>query len=140
MLVGDPQQLPPIVQSPAPFVHRAMGRSIFEVTVPDPHDSDLVVMLDTQYRMHPTIGDLVSRLFYDGRLQHRPSVNATEAIAASAPYPGCAIVVVDTAGQTRCATPKGAFSRYNEATARHCVDLAKEAIRAGIRSSTSRKL
>lgn len=32
IMVGDPRQLPPIVQSPQPYVYRAMGRSIFEVT------------------------------------------------------------------------------------------------------------
>ena len=134
VLVGDPRQLPPIVQSPSPYVHRAMGRSIFQVTVPEPHHSDLVVMLDTQYRMHPVIGELVSGLFYDGCLQHSPSVAATESITARAPYPGHPVVVVDTAGQSRCATPQGSFSRYNETTARHCVDLAAEAVRAGIQS------
>jgi len=70
IMVGDPQQLPPIVQSNDAFVHRAMGRSIFQVTVPEPHVSDLVVMLDTQYRMHPDIGDLVGELFYGCQLRH----------------------------------------------------------------------
>ncbi|NIA16384.1 MAG: AAA family ATPase, partial [Nitrospiraceae bacterium] len=62
VMVGDPKQLPPIVQSRAPYVRQVMGRSIFEVTVPRPHASDVVEMLDTQYRMHPAIGDLVSGL------------------------------------------------------------------------------
>ena len=134
ILVGDPQQLPPIVQSSEPYVHRAMGRSIFAVTVPEPHTSDLVVMLDTQYRMHPEIGSLVSDLFYDGKLRHSESTAATGAIAAGAPFPDRATVLIDTEGRTRCATRAGAYSRYNERTAQVCVDLAVEATHSGVES------
>lgn len=134
IMVGDPQQLPPIVQSPEPFVHRAMGRSIFEVTVPDAGESDLVVMLDTQYRMHPLIGDLVSDLFYHGKLRHDDVVLETGSIAASGPYSGAPLVVVDTAGQTRCETREGGYSRFNERTAQLCVDLAVQAVRDDIGS------
>ncbi len=134
VMVGDPQQLPPIVQSREPYVYRAMGRSIFAVTVPQPHDSELVVMLDTQYRMNPRIGDLVGGLFYEGRLQHGGSTVETEHIAAHAPHPGQPLVVVDTHGQTQCATPDGSYSRYNEMTAQTCVELAQEAVSDGIES------
>ena len=134
VMVGDPQQLPPIVQSREPYVYRAMGRSIFEVTVPQPHDNQLVVMLDTQYRMNPRIGDLVGELFYDGRLQHGSITADTDGIAAHAPYPSEALVVVDTDGQTECATPKGSYSRYNETTAQACVELAQQAVADGVES------
>jgi hypothetical protein len=134
LMVGDPRQLPPIVQSSSPFVRQAMGRSIFEVTVPEPESSELVVMLDTQYRMHPEIGALVSRLFYSGRLQHGTGTEGRAAIAARAPYPGRALVVVDTAGSTRCATRPGSFSRINRESAALCVRLAADALAAGIAS------
>jgi len=134
LMVGDPRQLPPIVQSSSPFVRQAMGRSIFEVTVPEPETSDVVVMLDTQYRMHPEIGDLVSRLFYSSRLRHGAGTEARGAIAARAPYPGRALVVVDTGGRTRCATRPGSFSRINEDSAALCARLAADALAAGITS------
>jgi superfamily I DNA and/or RNA helicase len=134
IMVGDPRQLPPIVQSNQHYVHRAMGRGIFAVTVPQPHDSDLVAMLDTQYRMHPDIGDLVGRLFYDGRLRHGDNTRDTQAIADRSPYPGAPVVVVDTAGSTTCAARQGGYSRYNEASARLCVDLAIQAVGDGIAS------
>ncbi|HEY0476312.1 MAG TPA: AAA domain-containing protein, partial [Kofleriaceae bacterium] len=70
IMVGDPRQLPPIVHARDDLVQRAIGRSVFEVTIPDPTRSDVVAMLDVQYRMHPVIGTLVGRLFYDGRLRH----------------------------------------------------------------------
>lgn len=130
IMVGDPQQLPPIVQSSQPFVHRAMGRSIFQITVPEPHASDLVVMLDTQYRMHPVIGELVGGLFYGGRLQHG-DVAHTDTLAAAEPFPGRPLVVVDTAGSGRCERPGGSHSRYNDQHALIAVDLARRAVEAG---------
>jgi superfamily I DNA and/or RNA helicase len=134
VMVGDPRQLPPIVQSSAPYVRRAMGRSIFEVGVTDPEASDVVVMLDTQYRMHPEIGELVSRLFYSGRLRHGAGTKDRSTIAERAPYAGRALVVVDTAGTTRCSTRPGSFSRSNESSAALCVELAADALAAGIGS------
>lgn len=132
VLVGDPRQLPPIVQSRDPNARRFMGRSIFEVTVPEPHASPIVALLDTQYRMHPAIGALVSHLYYEGALVNDASTHAREAIAARAPFPGQAVAVVDTSGRTTCANPPGSRSRYNEQSARICVDLVREALEAGI--------
>lgn len=134
VVVGDPQQLPPIVQSSDPFVQRAMGRSIFQITVPEPHASDLVVMLDTQYRMHPDIGDLVGELFYGGRLRHGADTADTDRIAAGEPCAGAPLVVVDTAGTAACQTPAGSYSRYNERHAQIAVDLARRAVDGGAAS------
>ncbi len=92
IMVGDPRQLPPIVQSNDDLVRRAIGRNVFDVAVPDPERSDVVAMLDVQYRMHPAIGALVGDLFYGGRLSHAAS---TDAITAQLPFPGQAVVVVD---------------------------------------------
>lgn len=132
--VGDPRQLPPIVLSRDRYVRQAMGRNIFEVTVPDPACSDIVVMLDVQYRMHPAIGTLVSRLFYDGRLTNDRSTASRKDMAVRRPYPGQTLVVVDTEGSCTCARAEGSFSRFNQKTAEACVALAAEAIAAGIDS------
>ena len=118
IVVGDPRQLPPIVQSVESAVHRAMGRTIFEVTVPDPVQSEFVAMLDTQYRMHPAIGTLVSELFYESKLKHRGDFEAIDRITRAQPYPGDALVVIDTDGTTSCQSRKGSFSRVNPSTAR----------------------
>lgn len=132
--VGDPRQLPPIVQSKDPFVQRAMGRSIFDVTVPKPEQSQIVVMLDTQYRMHPLICSLVSELFYSGQLKSAGSAFQRDAIAAKRPFPMKPLVVVDTQGTTRCAKSDGSYSRFNRQTAELCVRLATEAVADGIES------
>ena len=132
--VGDPRQLPPIVLARDPYAQQAMGRNIFDVTVPDPDHSKVVVMLDTQYRMHPSIGLLVSELFYAGKLVSDSSTSRRNAIAARQPYPGQALVVVDTEGTTRCAKSDGSYSRSNRQTAELCVRLATEAVADGIES------
>lgn len=131
VVVGDPCQLPSIVQSPQDYVRKVMGRNIFEVTVADPHSSPLVAMLDVQYRMHPVIGQLVSDLFYGGRLKHGGDPASYERIAACEPYAGSPLVVLDTAGLTTCQPGSGGQSRINVSTAALCVDLARRAVRTG---------
>ncbi len=132
--IGDPRQLPPIVQSQDSYVHEAMGRNIFQVTVPEPHASAVVAMLDTQYRMHPVIGSFVGDMFYDGRLINADSTIERSSIAEKHPYPGQALTVIDTNGSTTCTIAEGSFSRLNEQTARLCVSLAVDAIGDGIQS------
>jgi ATP-dependent exoDNAse (exonuclease V) alpha subunit len=131
--VGDPRQLPPIVQSRAPFVYRAMGRNIFDVSVPAPLNNDFVALLDTQYRMHPAIGRLVSDLYYDGQLRHDESTQLTIDIVDRAPYPGSPLILLDTMGQTQCQKTKS-YSRVNESSARLAAELALHAANSGIQS------
>lgn len=131
VMVGDPCQLPSIVQSDADYVRQVMGRNIFEVTVPEPLTSPLVAMLDVQYRMHPVIGGLVSDSFYGGKLKHAAEMGECTAIAGLEPYPGAPLVVLDTAGRSVCLkSPKGQ-SRLNSETAQVCVNLALRAIQSG---------
>lgn len=131
--VGDPRQLPPIVQSRAPFVHRAMGRNIFDVTVPQPLQSDFVALLDTQYRMHPAIGQLVSELYYEGYLQNDESTKSVIDITNRPPYSQSPLVLLDTQNQTQCQTT-GRYSRINEKSGQLAADLALCAHKAGIQS------
>ena len=131
VIVGDPCQLPSIVQSNEDYVRKVMGRNIFEVAVAEPLSSPLVAMLDVQYRMHPVIGELVSDLFYAGRLKHGGDPATRERIAAREPHGGAPLVVLDTAGCTTCQPGAGGQSRINVTTADLCVDLAIRAVRAG---------
>jgi superfamily I DNA and/or RNA helicase len=131
IMVGDPRQLPPIVHSRDDLVQRAIGRSVFDVTIPDPTRSDVVAMLDVQYRMHPVIGALVGRLFYDGRLQHGADAAINTAIAARAPYPDMPLIIVDTASRTTCQRAANGTSRVNPASAEITAGLAFDAVTAG---------
>ncbi|KAG6900797.1 hypothetical protein C0993_000116 [Termitomyces sp. T159_Od127] len=61
--IGDDRQLPPFGQEDLQDL-----QSIFEV----PHLRSEVLFLDTQYRMPPQIGDIISDLVYDGKLKSNP--------------------------------------------------------------------
>lgn len=130
IMVGDPRQLPPIVQSNDDLVRRALGRSIFDITVPDAARSANVAMLDIQYRMHPAIGALVGSLFYGGRLVH--AADRVDDIARGAPFPGRAVTVVDTA--STCERSAKGSSRINRVSAERTAALAAEAVQGGATS------
>jgi hypothetical protein len=134
IMVGDPRQLPPIVQSSDDLVRRAIGRNVFDVTIADPTRSDVVAMLTVQYRMHPAIGALVGGLFYDGRLVHGADTALTDAITARPPFPGRPVVVVDTKSGTTCMRSAKGSSRVNAGSAEITAELAAEAVRGGATS------
>src|SRR5206468_4205843 len=116
------------------YVRKVMGRNIFDVAVAEPLSSPLVAMLDVQYRMHPVIGQLVSDLFYSGRLRHAGDTALHERIAALMPISGAPLVVLDTAGRTTCKQGAAGQSRVNVKTAKLCMDLAISALRSGVES------
>ena len=76
-----------------------------------------MTLLDTQYRMAPSIGGMVSELAYSGRLRtDTRSGEAAARLSSSDPYPGESLVVVDTAAlQPGCDVERkaGSFSRVN---------------------------
>ena len=80
VLVGDPCQLPATVLSQAAQSLR-YERSLFERLQKCGFP---VVMLDTQYRMHPAIRCFPSNHFYQGKLLDSPSIKSREL----APYTG----------------------------------------------------
>ncbi|KAL0035694.1 hypothetical protein WJX79_008965 [Trebouxia sp. C0005] len=65
VMAGDPKQLPPTV------ISRGAEMAGLQVTVFDRLQRSGMepLLLDTQYRMHPLIAHLPSKLFYNGRLQ-----------------------------------------------------------------------
>ncbi len=82
ILVGDHRQLPHLVQreledelisrqSLTEAQAKAYEQSLFERLVKQLREQEKVdnikrvVMLDTQYRMHPTLGDFISKQFYE---------------------------------------------------------------------------
>jgi DNA replication ATP-dependent helicase Dna2 len=74
VLVGDHQQLPPVVQSADDGDHSPLTTSLFERLIDATPEAG--VLLDRQYRMCQRVQYFSSREFYDGRL--RP---ATPAVA-----------------------------------------------------------
>jgi superfamily I DNA and/or RNA helicase len=70
LLVGDPQQLPATVLSSG-SAGVAYGQSLLDRLC---RCGTVVLLLDTQYRMHPAISSFPRRYFYDGRLKDDVSV------------------------------------------------------------------
>ena len=68
VISGDFRQIPSIVESDNRTVIETLGRDPFTATGRTAADSPELVMLDTQYRMHPAISALVAGPMYDGRL------------------------------------------------------------------------
>lgn len=66
LFAGDPQQLSPVVRSPATLVQRWLRSSPFSKK---PVNGPSVCFLDEQSRMAEPICGLVSHLFYDGALR-----------------------------------------------------------------------
>ncbi|OLE34547.1 MAG: hypothetical protein AUG45_04185 [Ktedonobacter sp. 13_1_20CM_3_54_15] len=86
IIVGDERQLPPMLDedlTTAPLARlgttrEELAESLFATLVAQGKDEGLptVQMLTMQHRMHPAIGQLVSTVFYGGKLTH--AVDARE--------------------------------------------------------------
>ncbi|KAG1742367.1 SEN1 N terminal-domain-containing protein [Suillus paluster] len=72
IMVGDPQQLPPTVLSQEACKYQ-YNQSLFVRL--QKHRPDAVHLLSIQYRMHPDISRLPSRIFYQGRLLDGPDMD-----------------------------------------------------------------
>ena len=98
-IFGDFRQLAPVVQSWARPVKQWLGRDVFELNglVRSVDSTDLLSVLDVQYRMHPKIMGLVNGPSYGGRLKPGPNVAESGALLArSAPCPGEPVAWIDT--------------------------------------------
>lgn len=81
LLVGDQNQLPPFLEETTQQALQELGiteaeakYSLFEhlyQLVPSDHRD----MLNVQFRMHPTIGNVVGNLFYDGKVTNGPGTS-----------------------------------------------------------------
>ena len=81
VLVGDHKQLPPILDKniqnldlqQANIKLKDLEKSLFEELMLN-INSNCVGRLEQQYRMHPAIGNLVSKVFYEGMLESKTTV------------------------------------------------------------------
>ncbi|ORX35701.1 AAA domain-domain-containing protein [Kockovaella imperatae] len=68
-IIGDHKQLPPVITSDA-AKFGGLSMSLFERLVHEQYLKDSTVMLDTQYRMHPSIAAFASKQFYNSELKN----------------------------------------------------------------------
>ena len=135
IMVGDPCQLPSIVQSNEDYVtegdgpQHLRGRGSGAVVLTVGRDAGRAISHAS------SIGELVSDLFYAGRLKHGGDLAMRERIAAREPHAGAPLVVWIPPATRGASQAPGATSRINVATAANlCVDLAIRAVRAGAES------
>jgi superfamily I DNA and/or RNA helicase len=81
--------------------------------------------------MHPAIGDLVSDLYYQGRLQSAAPPADRLRIVEREPFPGHPLVVVDMAGTQHRCERHGQSSRINRVSAEAAVHLATSSAHSG---------
>jgi superfamily I DNA and/or RNA helicase len=72
ILVGDPMQLQPVLADPGHAVGAGVSQSFFAWIQQRGLPEHAAVFLHEQNRMHPAIGELVSGVFYSGRVQTGP--------------------------------------------------------------------
>eukprot|EP00931_Biecheleriopsis_adriatica_P103086 TRINITY_DN77972_c0_g1_i1.p1 TRINITY_DN77972_c0_g1~~TRINITY_DN77972_c0_g1_i1.p1 ORF type:complete len:1087 (-),score=219.88 TRINITY_DN77972_c0_g1_i1:38-3298(-) len=96
VLIGDHQQLPPTVLDEN-IAQAGFQRSLFErLVLARPSWS---VMLDVQWRMHPSIAEFPSREFYDGRVVSHPSCMKRRKLRGfNWPASGVHVLCVDVQG------------------------------------------
>ena len=134
VIVGDPQQLPPIVISDHCLAQKWLGRELFSLAGVS-EETEHAVMLVWQYRMHPDISAIPNALVYSGRLRD----DATTMLDGSEFgewYAGhdAPVLLVDTGPLNAWVTsvPRGdRASRLNFLSATLCVDLAEQLLRTG---------
>ena len=95
ILVGDERQLPPMVEdmtgdetNPSPEEH-SLDTSLFQTLVEQAEESgwDFLSTLSTQNRMRPAIGNLISSVFYDGRLENGDQTRSRQSLFDWIPAP-----------------------------------------------------
>jgi hypothetical protein len=134
---GDFRQLAPVVQSWSRPVKQWLGRDVFELNglVRHPETSQLLSVLDIQYRMHPTIMQVVNGPSYGGRLKADAGVEpATAGISGCPPAAGEALVWIDTGELATPAFATRTHSRLNPVSAWLAIQIALGMVEDGLDS------
>ena len=73
VISGDFRQIPSIVTTDQETIFQELGRNSFTATERTKPDAPGLVMLTTQFRMHPEICGLISGPMYEGKLRTSPA-------------------------------------------------------------------
>jgi hypothetical protein len=122
---GDQKQLPPVIASPAQSRtgHPTIFRPLFSRLLHLGYDS---MMLDTQYRCHPQLGDLANRLFYNNRLKNGCDASQRPSLVGGLPP----LVFADCRGSQE----RACGSICNKKDAVLCTQISQKLIHTGIPS------
>ena len=108
ILVGDERQLPPMIEDmngeesdSTPDGH-SLDTSLFQSIVEQAEGSgqDHIANLRTQYRMHPAIGKLISKVFYEGNLENGERKSSSRSYFDWMPAPVTWLTTSSTSNRT----------------------------------------
>jgi len=124
---GDPRQLPPIVQANTASAQTSVGCDVFRhLALGNPSTVDArITLLNAQYRMRPSIREMVSKLFYDSLLIDGEGIVEGE-------NPRASLWLLDTSA-TPAKSERAGSSRVNDEHASMIATLVKQLEREGRR-------
>ncbi len=127
VLGGDPNQLPPIFPEDSEEPNVWFKENIFhhagigDMAVAD----ERMAFLDTQYRMHPKIGDLVSKMFYKSTL--KTGVIPSAAVKEPTPWHDKNVIFLHSKGKVEIlAGAIGKDAEHKKINNAHAAIIAKE--------------
>ncbi|BAZ34084.1 serine/threonine protein kinase [Cylindrospermum sp. NIES-4074] len=130
-IFGDFRQLGPISQAETTAAQNWLQRDIFDeagiIQKVNKQEADpRMVLLKTQYRMHPDISKIPNHLFYNNQLEDSSSVRqGTMPIVQNQPFPGAALIFYDLSKVSPfCLSDQQSHSRFNIISALIAVNLA----------------
>ena len=141
VVIGDFCQLPPIASSREHSVERWLKRDIFvENEIPKRIENKKgvpnLVMLQRQYRMHPTIMDVSNEFIYGRSIVNDETTNSIGVeIVVQNPAPGKHIAFYDTYEIKPWCSRLDNWSRFNIYNASLAIKLAFEALENGVKPS-----
>ncbi|MBD2036580.1 AAA family ATPase [Leptolyngbya sp. FACHB-321] len=139
-IFGDFRQLAPVSQAKTSNAEEFLQRDIFDEagiidSVSRGTPDDRLVLLKTQYRMHPSISAIPNELFYKNQLEDGEGVRErTEAIVHAAPNLGQSIVFYDLSRASAFCFSEDHRSRFNLISALIAADITYQAQIAGTQS------
>jgi len=128
---GDFRQLAPISQADTPLADIWLKKDIFDQSgiidmLNERLEDKRLVLLATQYRMHPAIAAIPNELFYENLLQNGPEVEKqANPIVAAGPGEGEPLLFCDISRLSAyCYSDKESNSRFNLVSALLAVQMA----------------
>lgn len=134
VLIGDFKQLAPIVQNEdsGSLLKKDIFSYLNIVKNGKVRRHPWLVMLNTQWRMHPDIVKFANRRIYEGKLKTAPeSMEETSAIATRGPFPSSVFAYIDYSNFNGTCFSTRTGSRFNLFSAALTVKIALEAINEG---------
>ena len=132
---GDFRQLAPVALAGTEAVKRWLKRDIFDqagiIAAFEAGKAPDIAVLRFQRRMHPAIAGFVNDAVYGGILYNAPETSGRAAMAAAAPCPGAALVLVDLSDLPALCYRHGS-SRFNPFSAFLALTLARKVWHSGL--------